>query len=194
MTEYNGCLTPEEVQVLAGELRKILTHDSLEKLIASEAAWKKVCDLQEQLLESYKSMSSSRDAVIEDLKAEVEYQKQGVKLLENVVEIDSKALAQREKSLVAFEQWALHSQVIEQTSTYYAIESKSILMYILERTARGDDFIRLWEVLPQDQKDIYKDEARKWLAQQPRHEDPELRKKLLPPPNQKIEYTKGDPQ
>jgi HD superfamily phosphohydrolase len=192
-------LTPEEVHDIATTLRRILTHEGLERLVESESAWKELCDTQEALLdayeraekirddliESFKRGDKIRDSLIEGLKKQIEHMDKGVNLLQALKEIDEKSRENLDGQILALEQAEMHTRAIQQTSDYYATEARSMLVYVLERNDRSLDWIRLWEALPQDQKDVYNHESRAWLGKQPTRADPELRKQMLPPPHKK---------
>lgn len=182
-------LTPEELVAVATTLRKILTHDDLERLIASEAAWNARGDMQDELIASLNRSGAIKESLIDALKKQVAHQEEGIKLLETVVDCDSKALENRERTIQAFEQAEMASRAMHQSSEYYAIEARSMLTYVLERSDRSRDWLRLWEALPQDQKNVYLQESKEWLGKQPTHVDPEIAKRMLPAPG--IEYRKG---
>lgn len=63
-----------------------------------------------------------------------------------------------------------------------AIEQRAFLWYILERSEKAKDWLRLWEVLPQAQKDVYMAEAAEWLKSNPGVVPGDLRAALLDAP------------
>lgn len=185
-------LKREEVEPIAAELRKILTHDGLEKLILSHGAYREQCETQEQLLKNHAEIDRINAKLVAGLTEQVESEKEYIKSVEAKFDAQCELsdgmialMDTQQKEILALSQTEIHSRALSQTDKHYAVECRSILVYVLERTERGDDFLRLWEVLPKDQKDIYNEEARKWLGKQPPHVDPELRKQMLPPPQRK---------
>lgn len=185
-------LKKEEVEPIVEELRKILTHDGLEKLVASHGAYRERCELLEKWIKTNEEIERLNKDLVKGLEEQVESEKAYIKSMEaradKQAELSDGMLAlieNQSREILALSQTEIHSRAIAQTSDYYAVESRSILVYVLERTERGRDFLRLWEALPQDQKDIYDQESRAWLRKQEPHVDPELRKQMLPAPTKK---------
>jgi len=182
-------LKKEEVEPIAEALRKIITHDGLEKLIASHGAYRERCELQEKWIKTHEEIEQITKKLVEGLKEQVESEKAYVKSVEEKFEKQNELsngmlslIENQSKEILALSQTEIHSRAIAQTSDYYAVEARSILVYVLERNDRSLDWIRLWEALPQDQKNLYNQDSKAWLLKQPPHVDPELRKKMLPAP------------
>lgn len=177
-------LKSEEFQEIAAQLRKILTHQGLEKLLAShetfrqyDLAWRDRCDLQEQLIEAYGAQAKSglAESYIESLNKAND-------ALQAVVENQKKLIEGQEREIQGLDQAALYSMAIQESAYYYAVLCRSTMVYVLERSERGKDWLRLWDALPEDQKEVYHQESRDWFGKQPTRADAETKKMLKRPP------------
>jgi len=138
----------------------------------------------EELIEAKDAHQASSERVIENQRALIQGLESEVRKADELIAVQKEKLEALEANILAIEQTGLYDQALMQTADYYAVESRSLLVYVLERSEKSRDFLRLWEVLPQDQKDVYNQESATWLGKQPPHVDPELRAKLKPAPSQ----------
>lgn len=182
-------LKSEEFQEIAAALRKILTHEGLEKLLAShetlhqyDVAWRDRNDLLEKLIEAYGAQSKAAQDHVTSSESLVESMKKAIESLEALVETQKKLIETQTKEILGLDQAALYSQALHQSADHYAILSRSMMVYVLERSDRAKDWLRLWEALPEDQKEVYNQESREWLGKQPTHADREITKMLKPAP------------
>lgn len=113
-----------------------------------------------------------------------------IKSLEEAAQ-SSAALISEQKEMVCLQreqvhshrQWSAHERTLMKASESRAIEQRAILAYVLERSEKERDWLRLWEVLPKEQKDVYMAEAAQWLKDHPGKSPDEYQEILLPAPN-----------
>lgn len=112
-----------------------------------------------------------------------------VKRLEEATETDRSLIAnQREmiqlqrEQIHSHRQWSAHERALMMASESRAIEQRAILSYVLERSEKERHWLRLWETLPEDQKEVYKAEAKAWLKANPGRCPDECREVLLDAP------------
>jgi hypothetical protein len=149
----------EEMEILKKQIANMdLLHQGHEKM---NVLLEEEIENMKGMVEAYKSAFETKDALIGEMESMVDTQKQ---------------------QALALEQVALHSTALSESAKYHAAECRAKLVYVLERVEKGGNWLRLWEALPQEQKDIYLAEARDWFDKQPEKVDPELLKKLLKPP------------
>jgi len=145
----------------------------------TEKRYHEIIDALKKQLAIRESLSCNQEAMIEALKS-------GNENLNALIEGMKAKDETRGHQVEALEQTEMASRAMQQTADHYAIESRSTLAYIIERSDNGLDTMRLWEALPEDQKDIYRKESLTWLGKQPSHVDPALRARMKPAPKKEL--------
>lgn len=139
--------------------------------------------LSEELCAALRDRVASEQKLSTGLDEQIKLQE---KLLEACVLTDgikNKVIEEKNHLIEALNQVEIHGRALMQSAMTYAIESRAILIYTLERVPRGDDWPRLWEALPAERKDDYFTEATEWFKKQPDRIDPALRAQMKPVPS-----------
>lgn len=133
-----------------------------------------------------KALDASQD---EDLNVPAQDPKEMAKYigsLEDLTASQQALLKALQEQVHSHRQWTAHERSLQKTARSHAIEQRAILMYVLERSERAKDWLRLWEALPNEQQDVYRTEAAEWMKKQPNVNPEEDREILLPAPEKHL--------
>lgn len=133
-----------------------------------------------------------RDRLISTLQRQVDNLEMICETRKAIIDLQTSVNENQDRANHADHQLVLHSEVLEKSARHYAVEQRAILAYVLERSERAEDWLRLWATLPKEQQDIYRAEAAEWVGKQKTVCTPEERAMLEQAPNQQS-AERGDP-
>lgn len=129
----------------------------------------------------------TKDKLISSLQKYAESLNKMCESNDKIIETQAALIEAHDSSRHAAIQGALYNQVLEKSARHYAVEQRATLAYVLERSERARDWLRLWEALPKEQQDVYRAEAAEWFGKQQTVCTPKERAMLEQPPAQKHE-------
>ncbi len=130
-------------------------------------------------------MAGETKEYIATLEKYVKHLEDVCKANDDLIKTQTEMIYGQREQVHAHRQWTAHEYALTKTSEFYAHEQRAILNYVLERSDRARDWLRLWEALPDEQKEVYRAEAAAWLKKQ-RPAEGDGREILLPAPKKQL--------
>ena len=138
----------------------------------------------DELIEAYRERESKHQGEIEAYREQTEAYAKQSEVSERLCDNQATLIDALKDSVKTLKQRDVNTNVLSQSYRYYAALSRAMLCYVIERN-KERNWLRLWEMLPEEQKDVYLEEAKAWVKDQPSLASPELRV-LIEPPAERI--------